>query len=210
MHVVALSRSKTNHSDSGVGYVRGGNSNIYFLELTNDVKIITGDRQRGWFVRPICWNIEQGYSCNFYEQSWTGHGPLIGQYEGFSDGWFGSEYAAYYKCWRTGDKRRDTIIENPRTGIERRQRPNDWQRPSDWQRPNDRHKPNLLASYPCGILGVRFNLDNTYNMDYANLNSLINNSFDLVILTSDTYGFLNITTTSAFLRFGHSDPISCI
>lgn len=194
MPVVALSRSKTNHSDRGVGYVRGGNSKIYFLELTDDIKNITSDRQSGWFVRPICWNIEKGFSCSFYAESWGGHGPLIGQYEGFSDGWFGTEYAAYYKCWLTGSQRRDTVTGNPRTsikhvqtGIERR------------QRPDDRHKPPLLASYPCGVLGVCLSLDNTLNMDYANLDRLRHNSFNLVILIGDTYGLLNVYHFECFL-----------
>ncbi|EUC33424.1 hypothetical protein COCCADRAFT_44672, partial [Bipolaris zeicola 26-R-13] len=68
---------------------------------SDEIKMITDDRQKDWFVRPICWNIEKGYTCSFYEQSMSGHGPLIGQYEGFSDSWFGSEHAAYYKCWIT-------------------------------------------------------------------------------------------------------------
>ncbi|EUC42916.1 hypothetical protein COCMIDRAFT_74528, partial [Bipolaris oryzae ATCC 44560] len=73
---------------------------------TDEIKPITDDTQRGYFVRPICWNIERHFSCSFYADSLTGHGPLIGQYEGFSEGWFSTEYAAYYRCWFTGSQRR--------------------------------------------------------------------------------------------------------
>jgi hypothetical protein len=138
------------HPSSGVGYVRGGNSRFYFLEYTGvgEIKQIAKDEYKSYFVRPICFHLEPGYSCNFYEQSVRGHGPLIGQYEGPIESYFDMEYASHYECWLSGS-------EHPPQRMRR-------------QRPNDRHRPSPLEGKPCGYIGVSPCLDNKFAVDHAN------------------------------------------
>lgn len=122
-------KAETDQKVRGVGYVRGGDSRFYFLDLTGQVNVtkISHRLWRGQPIRPICFHIEPLHTCSFYELAMKDAGPLIGTFSGPAEGRFQDEYAAYYSCYPNG---------------------------LDTGRENDRHWPRPTENRPCGYLGV--------------------------------------------------------
>jgi hypothetical protein len=87
---------------SNIGHVADNMGNIYQLNNTghNNVRVITLDRQDGYYIHPVSYHIESStHACNFYSESTRGVGYLIGEFQGPVDADFVGDWAAFYECW---------------------------------------------------------------------------------------------------------------
>jgi hypothetical protein len=63
------------------------------------VRVITNDREDGYYIRPVRYYVAADHVCAFYKEATHGVGGLIGEFKGPVDASFGADWAAFYECW---------------------------------------------------------------------------------------------------------------
>jgi hypothetical protein len=87
---------------SEVGYVTDSEGKVYQLDITghNNVRVISSERNDGYYIQPTSYHVESAHACNFYSEATRGVGYLIGEFPGPVEADFSSNiWAAFYECW---------------------------------------------------------------------------------------------------------------